>query len=234
MNDTTIDGSRQGELDGTSTTTIVVNEAPHMIARVSALAVKRVFPFIAKDDIRYYLNGANIRPLEDDKGVMIVATDGHRYVVIRDPEGFAEKEIIVAVQKDGLKHAGNPKHTFDVMSDGKAMILDEVATQLFVQPGRSLLDGDYPRIENVASAIGYKEGISGAMNPQYIADALEIGEQFGSIRFFTRDQDSPVCFVCGGIGELECFGGVMKLRDSFESLPAWFPQPKPAETLAEV
>ncbi len=214
-------------------TPAATDEKPHMIARINALALKLVFPFIAKDDIRYYLCGANIRPL-DDGTVMIVATDGHRYVVVRDPNGYAESEIIVAAHKDGMKHAGNSKHTFDVMSNGQVMISDAVASPLFIQPGNSLIDGTFPRIENVASVIGYKEGISGAINPAYLADALQIGEQFGSIRFFTRDADSPLCFVYGGIGELECFGGIMKLRDVFESLPTWFPARTEPHTLAEV
>ncbi|MFD2271790.1 hypothetical protein ACFS07_13160 [Undibacterium arcticum] len=63
----------------------------HLIARISAVAVKLVFPFVAQQDIRYYLNGINIRPLEDGT-VMVVATDGHRYIVVRDPHGFAEKK----------------------------------------------------------------------------------------------------------------------------------------------
>lgn len=221
----------QGSLVDTGTGEILV-EPPHMIARVNALAIKLVFPFIAKDDIRVYLCGANIRPLEAG-GVMVVATDGHRYIVVRDPDGFAETEIIVAVQKDGLKHA-NAKHSFDVMSNGAAMILDEVASPLFIQPGHSTIEGDFPRIENVASITGYKEGISGAVNPKYLIDALEVGEQFKGIRFFSRDQDSPLCFVYDGIGELECFGGIAKMRDSFNALPRWFPLRSEPTTLSEV
>lgn len=225
MNDTT-------KSDLLGETTVIVNEPARMIARINALAIKLVFPFIAKDDIRVYLCGANIRPL-DVGGVMVTATDGHRYIVVRDPNGFVEEEIIVAVQKDGLKHAGS-KHTFDIMSNGAAMILDEVAQALFIQPGRSVIEGAFPRIENVASVLGYKEGVSGAVNPSYLSDALDIADQFGSIRFFTRDQDSPLMFVYGGLGELECFGGIMKLRDAFDSLPGWFPRRMAPTTLDEV
>jgi hypothetical protein len=209
-------------------------EAPHMIARVSALAVKIVFPFIAKDDIRYYLCGVNLRPL-DDGSVMVVATDGKRFVVVRDPEGFAQESLVVRVSKDGLKHAGAAKHTFDVMSNGQTMISGDVAQQLFVQPGNSLIEAQgFPRIENVASAVGYREGITGAVQSEYLAEALEIGTQFGSIRFFTRDANSPLCFVCGGVGNMECFGGIMKYTDSFESLPAWFPRPTIPTTLGDI
>lgn len=209
-------------------------QASHMIARISAVAAKLAFPFAATQDIRFYLNGINIRPLEDGS-VMIVATNGHRYIVVRDPHGFAEKEIIVSVSKDALKHAANAKHTLDVMSNGAAMFSGEVAQPLFIQPGNSIIEGDFPRIERVASTIGYKEGIAGAVNPTYLADALTIAKSFGnSIRFFTRDNDSPLNFVLGGLGDLECFGGIMKLRDSFDALPAWFPAPGEVNNLSDI
>lgn len=201
------------------------SEAPHMIARVNAMAIKIAAPFMAKDDIRYYLCGVNIRPLEDGT-TMIVATDGHRYVVVHDQNGFAEREIICAVKKDALKSC-NSKSTFDVMSNGNAIVNDEVGIATFIQPGNSLIEADFPRIENVASALGYTEGISGAVNPNYVKDALAIGQHFGSIRFFTKDADSVLLFVVGAMPDLEVFGGIMKMRDSFEQLPTWFPKPVP-------
>jgi DNA polymerase III sliding clamp (beta) subunit (PCNA family) len=223
MNATT--EKEQLSIEGVAAAEPESKEAPHMIARVNAMAIKVAFPFMAQNDIRYYLNGINIRPLDDDS-VMIVATDGHRYVVIRDQHGYAEKEIIVSVKKDGLKSC-NAKSTLDIMSSGSAMINDENGQAQFIQPGNSLVEGAFPRIENVAAAIGYSEGISGAINPAYLKDALTIGQFFGSIRFFTKDADSPLMFVVGGLGDLEVFGGIMKMRDSFEQLPQWFPKPVP-------
>ncbi|MET3232217.1 UNVERIFIED_ORG: DNA polymerase III sliding clamp (beta) subunit (PCNA family) [Burkholderia sp. 1263] len=203
------------------------NEAPHMIARVNAMAIKVAFPFMAQNDIRYYLNGINVRPLEDG-AVMIVATDGHRYVVIRDQHGYAEKEVILSIKKDGLKTC-NAKSTLDVMSNGSAMVNDENGQAQFIQPGNSLIEGNFPRIENVASAIGYSEGISGAINPAYLKDALAIGQHFGAILFFTKDADSALVFVVSGLGDLEVFGGIMKMREVFDQLPTWFPRPVPYE-----
>lgn len=209
-------------------------ETAHMIVRINAVAAKLAFPFMAQQDIRYYLNAINIRPLEDGSA-MIVATNGHRYIVVRDPNGYVEREVIVAISKDGLKHMGNAKHTLDVMSNGNSMISGPVAEPLFIQPGNSLVEGKFPRIERVASTIGYREGISGSVNPHYLSDALAIGKAFsGSIRFYTKDEDSPLTFVLGGVGELECFGGIMKLRESFNALPAWFPKPGEIESLDDV
>lgn len=209
-------------------------EPAHLIARVSAIAVKLVYPFIARNDVRHYLNGINIRPLEDGS-TMVVACSGHRYIVVRDPSGFAESEIIVGISKDALKHATSAKHTLDVMSNGSAMFSDQVAQPLFIQPGNSLIVAEFPRIERIASLAGYKEGIVGAINPKFLYDALEIGKTFGdSIRFFTRDAESPLTFVLGGLGDLECFGGIMKLRDSIATLPDWLPAPGEVNSLADL
>ena len=209
-------------------------EPAHLIARVSAIAVKLVYPFIARNDVRHYLNGINIRPLEDGS-TMVVACSGHRYIVVRDPSGFAESEIIVSISKDALKHATSAKHTLDVMSNGSAMFSDQVAQPLFIQPGNSLIEAEFPRIERVATLAGYKEGIVGAINPKFLYDALEIGKTFGdSIRFFTRDAESPLTFVLGGLGDLECFGGIMKLRDSMATLPDWLPAPGEVNSLADL
>lgn len=209
-------------------------EPAHLIARVSAIAVKLVYPFIARNDVRHYLNGINIRPLEDGS-TMVVACSGHRYIVVRDPSGFAESEIIVSISKDALKHATSAKHTLDVMSNGSAMFSDQVAQPLFIQPGNSLIVAEFPRIERVATLAGYKEGIVGAINPKFLYDALEIGKTFGdSIRFFTRDAESPLTFALGGLGDLECFGGIMKLRDSMATLPDWLPLPGEVNSLADL
>jgi hypothetical protein len=215
----------QLSIDGVPVAEQEQNETPHMVARINAMAIKAAYPFMAQNDIRYYLNAVNIRPLEDGT-VMVVATDGHRFVVVHDQHGFVEKEIIVAVKKDALKSAST-KTTFDVMSNGTVFLHDAGGIPQFIQPGNSLVEADFPRIENVVSPRGYVEGISGAVNPDYLKDALEIGQYFGSIRFFTKDADSALMFVVGGLGDLDVFGGIMKMRDSFEQLPAWFPKPSP-------
>lgn len=108
----------------------------HMIAKINGIVPKILFPFVAKQDIRYYLNGINIRPLIEG-GVMISASDGHRLIVVRDPEGFVDREIIVSVLKDGLKH-GTADGEFIVMSDGASWWQSSTASPLFIQPGNLL------------------------------------------------------------------------------------------------
>lgn len=200
-------------------------EKEHLIVRVNSVAIMAAFPFIAVKDVRYYLCGVNIRPL-DDGSVMVVATDGHRFIIIRDPAGYAENECIVSVSKDAIKHAAQMV-TFDVMSDGSALWNDKSTSPLFVQPGKSTIDGEFPRIESVVNTLGYEEGIRGAINMNYLSDVLKIkiGAKTPAVRFFTSDDGAPLLFLLSGIGEIEVFGGIMKMNDSTEWLPSWLPSP---------
>lgn len=199
------------------------NDPPRLVARINSLVTKIVFPFVASDDIRPYLNGINIRPLADGSA-MIVATDGHRFIVVRDPQGFVEGEVIVRVCKDALKHA-DVENTFDVLSNGHAQWNDKATLPVFIQPGQSVIEGTFPRIENVFDPVGYLEGISGAVNLNYLADVLKIKiSSAPAIRFFSKDEDSPLLFVLMGVGEIEIFGGVMKLREAYGWLPSWIPE----------
>jgi hypothetical protein len=214
-----------GTNDLLSTEETTAAEPTRLLARVSAVAIKAAFPFIAEHDVRFYLCGVNIRPLEDGSA-MVVATDGHRFLIVRDPDGYAEREVIVSVSKDAIKHA-DAGVTFDVLSDSSAVWNSAAGIPLFVQPGHSIIEGDFPRIESVVNVLGYSEGISGAVNTSYLADALKIkiGSKAPAIRFFSKDSDSPLLFLLSGIGEIEVIGGIMKMRETLEWLPRWMPAP---------
>ena len=47
----------------------------------------RAYSAVSTEETRYYLNGVHIEPAPDG-GVLMVATDGHRLLCIRDPKGF--------------------------------------------------------------------------------------------------------------------------------------------------
>ncbi len=209
----------------------------HMIAKINGIVPKILFPFVAKQDIRYYLNGINIRPLIEG-GVMISASDGHRLIVVRDPEGFVDREIIVSVLKDGLKH-GTADGEFIVMSDGASWWQSSTASPLFIQPGNSLIDGQFPRFEGIfRNSHRYTEGIRGAFNPSYLRDALAIdtGSQTPSIRFWTNphDEHSPLIFKVDQVAGLEAVGAVMSLRGQADRIPTWIPMPGDFELTREL
>lgn len=63
--------------------------------RFKAKYLKALQVFMAKKDIRFYLNGFLVKPADHDQGVMLVASDGHRLVAIHDKTGHANGECII-------------------------------------------------------------------------------------------------------------------------------------------
>ena len=64
------------------------------LARVNPKYFAAITLFMAKQDVRYYLNGVSVEP-HPDGGVLLVATDGHRIGVLHDPDGWCESKFIV-------------------------------------------------------------------------------------------------------------------------------------------
>lgn len=64
------------------------------IARVNPKYFAAMNVFAAVRDVRYYLEGIFIEP-HPEKGVILVATDGHTLGVIHDPDGWVAAPIIV-------------------------------------------------------------------------------------------------------------------------------------------
>ena len=66
-----------------------------MEIKVNAKALAAAYLFQAKNDVRYYLNGILIQTNKNDGGVNVVGTDGFRMIVIHDPNGECEEDIIL-------------------------------------------------------------------------------------------------------------------------------------------
>ena len=64
------------------------------LARVNPRYFAAITLFMAKQDVRYYLNGISIEP-HPDGGALLVATDGHRMAVLHDPDGWCASQFIV-------------------------------------------------------------------------------------------------------------------------------------------
>lgn len=64
------------------------------LATINPLAVAIAASFVAKNDVRYYLNGIYFEP-HPEGGANIVATDGHKMLTIRDKTAILAKPLIV-------------------------------------------------------------------------------------------------------------------------------------------
>jgi DNA polymerase III sliding clamp (beta) subunit (PCNA family) len=113
----------------------------------------RLMPFKATQDIRYYLCGICIEKAE--KGVYLIATDGHTMAVAHDPEGTLEgsDRITVHASKELAAAAKKAKPIHDLAQ--KILVVGQrvrIAVDFssggplesFVQPGDSLVPGHFP------------------------------------------------------------------------------------------
>lgn len=104
--------------------------------------------FSAKKTARLYLCGVQIEKAED--GVLLVAADGHRLIVINDKEGTCEKNsLIVKTTKHFLDATKKTKdelkeRIINVTSEGTATILKNDPIKAIVQYNDFVIDGDFP------------------------------------------------------------------------------------------
>jgi DNA polymerase-3 subunit beta len=123
----------------------------------------RLMPFKAVQDIRYYLNGICVERAE--KGVYLIATDGHTMAVAHDPDGVLEgsDRITIHVSKELAAAAKKAKPIHDLAQ--KVLVVGQrlrIAVDFeshgplesFVQPGDSLVPGHFPDWRKVLPDFG--------------------------------------------------------------------------------
>jgi len=103
--------------------------------------------FMAKNDVRFYLNGIAIQPHESE-GAYIVATDGHVLGVFHDAGAWAPTEpIVVQPSKDLLKACKAYKREVNDRSlqvtDERQTVRRDTGEEVMSEP-LNLIDGRFP------------------------------------------------------------------------------------------
>lgn len=191
--------------------------------RVSASAVARVLPFAAVGDIRFYLNGVNVSPV-DEGGVMVIATDGHTALAVYDREGKADQSTILPFNTPA--HRRHLKVGEHVHVDESGVIWtgsDLGRTTTYISPD-GVIEGKFPDLKKMF-------GDRGQWKPGFPGDAIRLdllkriagctgGKYFSGVRFFHKGADDQVTLFTVGT---EMVGLVMPLRDGGAVLEAALP-----------
>jgi DNA polymerase III sliding clamp (beta) subunit (PCNA family) len=121
--------------------------------RLNARDLARVLPFRAHDDVRYYLNGISVEPLETG-GTILVATNGHMLAAVLSKESHATQKVIIdtpaALEAAVRKAAKSELSYVDLESEKSRLeVIDKTGKRFaqqcsYVKPGRALVDGKYP------------------------------------------------------------------------------------------
>lgn len=127
--------------------------------------------FVSKEDTRYYLNGVFIEPVE--KGVALVATDGHRMFIAWDEEGSASEPVILQANKALLSDCAKGERAVE---QGYSPETGH-AVQVSHRDGHSsthiapFIDGTFPDWRRLVNGVPTQIGAEPvAFNSRYLAD----------------------------------------------------------------
>lgn len=197
--------------------------------------------FVAQCDIRYYLNGINVRPLAGG-GVTICATNGHILGVYRDLAGVCSQEVTLSF---GSKVMAACAEQIDdervvVLRHGRLTVLDQCGNEVCIQAGNPVIDSQtaFPRFETVVPAAedlrpGLVSCVSGTLLKKLARAAASARKALTSnsirvgldgLHFFNVNGDVNKCTVAHIDVAPDFLAIVMPLRpmrDIKQPLPAW-------------
>ncbi|TQK10214.1 hypothetical protein [Herbaspirillum sp. SJZ107] len=219
----------------------------HANLRLTAKLLPIIAPFIAKNDIRYYLNAINVRPHKDG-GAVICATNGHALGAIHDRDAVCEHEVILRFDArmqqacaGGLKSAREV-----VMIGGRLAVVEGGGSEIYIQAGNPEVEATYPRYERVIPKESeLQPGLVGmygapiiALCEKAAAAAAKTGgarlRGYSGLQFFTVNGDPNASAVVRLGAALDFVGVLMPMRgDSPVSpSPAWVAALPQADDLA--
>jgi len=179
----------------------------------------------SNEETRYYLRGVYIEP-HAVAGVLLVATDGHRMVVIHDETGFCDKPVIVGLDKDALKATKKDKREREarrVVSDAEGEVwVNDCHGGKLTYVKDPIVDGTFPDWRRVLP--GKSQSVANPdvslqwFNADYlaafgdVATALEgtSGRTFKGIRIEPGYNGGPALVRFGH--RADAFGVIMSVR----------------------
>ena len=219
-----------------------------MNLNVKARLVAAICQFKAERDIRYYLNGVYVEPIETG-GVLIVATNGHAMGIWRDLSGKIERPAILRIGKKlEAACAGSDLKRLRIIDDRLAVVIDPAKdskgtqaalSEVYVQnkhsdkPGSWEVEGKFPNWKRVIPSQASGLMLHDALHPDYVALAekairLGNGTKFIGISFIQPNKNDGIAVIANGTADF--FGIIMPLREVSTQYPEWVNTLKAATT----
>jgi DNA polymerase-3 subunit beta len=188
---------------------------------LSIRALRAVLVATSTEETRYYLNGINLE--FTPTGVVMVATDGHRMIVLRQPYGEhgatqAHPSVIVPrdlVAKLKVKHKVVDETTLTISDDGRLTF--EHAGETY---GGSRIDATFPGYRQVVPQD--LDGKLAQYNPLYLADFAKARKELGGDRttspIVRYNGESPAIVDFAWETGFDAFGVLMPIRTPDKTL----------------
>lgn len=144
--------------------------------------------FSSKDSIRYYLNGVYVE--KADEGVILVATDGHRLIVINDKTGnCGEESKIIRLSKNMIletkKSKGEKKErVVKISEDGELSLIHQSDGKKIVTYTDCFIDGTFPKWRS-AFKWDIEQPSPSAFNAKYLNDFGRASKELNGSEFIS-------------------------------------------------
>lgn len=221
--------------------TMMAKAAPAKERSISVSA--RMFDAAAicasNDPCRYYINGVYVRP-HPEGGALLVATDGHRLVAIRDEAGECSEPTIVGTGDKAFRRALK-----SVKGDEPLILKGDgipAIPGVFLGGESVVIDGSFPQWErtlaNPLDNIKAKKPYGPAtFDSRYLADFDKVGQRIRKVaptlRCISFTESDPALFLWPSVPN--AFAILMPLRsENLTAFPTWVrPVVEPAIARAE-
>ena len=194
-----------------------------VVAKFDADLYHIAYAFTGREETRFYLSGVLIEP-HPEQGVLLVATDGHRLIVIHDEDGFAKEKIIVRMDKSPLslckkRSTEVVNREVEVFADGMAFVLREYK-HIGVQDD-AIIDGTFPNWRGVLPTGITEKPTLTALNGHFLGEFSAAAKRLtgSECLFFAASKGKP--FLINFAGETQAFGVMMPIAGDakFVGLP---------------
>lgn len=184
--------------------------------RLTAKLIPIIAPFIAKGDIRYYLNGINVRPHKSG-GAIICATNGHALGAIHDRNAVCSEEVNLRLDARLIQAcaAGIANDRQIIAIGGRLVLIENGSTEVYIQAGKPELGGQYPRYERVVpKSSALHPGMLGSYSLKLIALVDRAAAAAGKIsKSRMSSSDGVQFFNADGSGGGSAVARIPTLRD---------------------
>lgn len=212
-----------------------MSENKHANLRLTAKLLPLILPFMAKNEIRYYLNGINVRP-HSSGGAIIVATNGNALGAIHDRNAVCEHEVILRfdTRMQQACAVGLSDDREIVMIGDRLAVIDKSGAEIYIQAGRPEIEGNFPRYERVIpktdtlhpGLLGtYSASVLVPAEKAALAASKQNSGRYSGMQFFNVDGDPTKAAVIRLPMEQDFVGVLMPMRaDPLKSgTPDWVP-----------
>ena len=187
------------------------------IPRATIAAVSR---FMAKQDIRYYINGLHVECYANI--AYVVATDGHTLAlgrVTRETSGdimTGQGSLIIPREfVEKIKANGNNGMPVTLSVDGEAFTLDDCG----MKTSGKAIDGKFPDWRRVIPRKA--SGEAAFFNPEYLMRCFKAGQDLGSKRGAFQLAYNGKAAALVTFDNLDVLAVVMPMREDPAECPEW-------------